>query len=111
MPSRAREQAVSKGYRMLPEELILVCALADSELTVAGSSFDRMCSRCNSRVMVSPSGQQRVRDNPHIEIVCIRCLSTIKPPADSKVMMSPETTEDLIAELKKTVRNPWRERN
>jgi hypothetical protein len=41
---------------MLPQKL-LVCALADADLTVGGSTFNRACSQCNARIMVAPLGR------------------------------------------------------
>ena len=48
---------------MLPQ-IILVCALADAALMVAGSTFDRACSQCKARVMVPPSGRAALARDP-----------------------------------------------
>lgn len=52
---------------------IVICAPADSPLECEGTSYDRSCSRCNSAVMLAPSGQEFVRNTPDAEIVCIPC--------------------------------------
>jgi len=52
---------------------IVVCASADSPIECEGTSYDHSCSRCNSTVMMAPSGQEFIRNTPDAQIVCIGC--------------------------------------
>lgn len=53
--------------------MILICQSAEFELPVAGSTFDRVCSKCGARLMVAPSGQEALVRDPSIELACIPC--------------------------------------
>ena len=89
---------------------VLLCALADSPKTIAGSSFDQTCSICHRRVMISPSGQRRLKTTEGIIIVCTECAKTTPHnPVGFQIAASGE--EELQREFEKVIPNPWRERN
>ena len=83
----------------------LVCAPADAPYMIAGSTFGRFCSKCNARVMLSPSGAQMLTKRP-IPLICFICFRARFP----RMAVRP-WTEQQREELKTTVPNYWRERN
>ena len=89
---------------------ILLCSLADGPSAVAGSAFNHRCSRCQRRVMVSPSGQRRLTEFAGMEIVCTECCKSISEVPES-IQLSAEGEEELKRELGQVISNPWRARN
>jgi hypothetical protein len=54
---------------------MLVCALADAPMVVAGSVFDRACGRCKRQVMIAPTGQDLLKRRPELDILCGECFA------------------------------------
>jgi hypothetical protein len=96
------------GEGEMNESRIFICAPATGDLMVTGTSFDRVCSKCNQRVMVSPSGQARLKAEPAAVIICLKCF---KPPARYDAELSAGTREGLAAELATIQPNTWKDRN
>lgn len=88
----------------------LVCALADAEYSVSGSSFDKHCTKCNKRVMVSPSGQNMLKSHPSLHIVCNTCARPVLDEPTTAVGLA-GTPEEFIRDLKNQRPNLWRGRN
>ncbi len=91
-----------------------MCAHADSEMTVAGSVFDKSCSVCGRRVMVAPTGQrflaeQATSDDP-VQIVCGICyMNDISDPDVETMLCRP--IEEHVEEAKTFEPNRRRDRN
>ena len=83
----------------------LVCMPATAQQTIPGSSFDRYCSRCRRRVMISPHGQERLKAKPTMVILCVDC---IPPDAEFHLCASPKETAQA---LRTSIPNLWRVRN
>jgi hypothetical protein len=93
------------------EEILMVCAPADSPLTATGSVFTYVCCRCTKHVMIAPSGQQFIRDHAadRITIVCMRCVDPADIPDDGIALTAP--SEIVSAEVDSARPNDWRRRN
>lgn len=61
---------------------VLVCALQGAAHVVPGSSMDRVCSTCQSPVMIAPSGQNFLAKFPRTKIVCQNCC----PPGENAIL-------------------------
>lgn len=86
----------------------LLCADADAPLVVAGSVFDRVCSKCGRRVMIAPSGQACLKVSP-LAIICIHCYMLQNPSGDEVIPAGNEA--DMLREAKTTRLNMRRRRN
>lgn len=86
--------------------MMLVCAPADARLALPGSVFKHRCSKCSARVMTAPDGQQRLRSDPTVAVVCFSCYQADVRRDD----VLPPTREQIDA-LKTAMPNLWRERN
>jgi hypothetical protein len=102
------------------EEAVLVCAPADSPWTVAGATFDRVCSECSGHVMIWPTSAEIFREFPDVKIVCATCfLEHPRPPRELvgrllgsfPDMKFREPTEAQLSELRTMVPNLRRRRN
>ena len=60
----------------------IVCALATEPNVPQGSVFDRVCSRCGDAVMVAPSGQRSLAEDPELQILCTGCFFWVVQPGD-----------------------------
>ena len=92
-------------------DIVLICIAADAPLTVAGSSFNRVCSECSTRVMVAPSGRRMLAAHPAATILCTDCFAKrhgIQPDDVAELAAQPE---ELSAEMKAAIPNPYRSRN
>jgi hypothetical protein len=88
--------------------MVLICQFADFELTVAGSTFDRVCSKCGVRLMLAPSGQAALMRDPTMELACITCgMAGVHSLND----IAPLPIADVVRELKTVRPNMWRKRN
>ncbi len=92
------------------DRVVLICQVADAPMTIAGSTFDRVCSMCSRRVMIAPSGQAQLRRDPRISIICNACIDGWTVEELEKHTVAPMTAEQ-IAELQKPMPNFWRKRN
>lgn len=90
----------------MKEPIALVCAAANSPLTVRGSSFNRRCSACQVQVMIAPSGERRLRAEPEIIIVCLGCARRL-----GKVRVLPQAPDQIAESNNGPVTNYWRIRN
>jgi len=88
--------------------MVLICQFADFELTVAGSTFDRVCSKCGVRLMIAPSGQAALARDPSIELACIPCGMAGVHSLDD---IAPLPIADVVRELKTARPNMRRHRN
>lgn len=91
----------------MSEEIILVCALADSPMTVPGSIYTRTCSHCRRAVMIAPSGQSVLAAHPQASIVCDHCF---KPDPDDAFGLA-GTTQEIRNEVRNARPNLHRTRN
>lgn len=95
---------------MMNEDPVMVCMRADAPLTVAGSTFDKHCEQCGTRVMMAPSGQAFFRTNPMARIICYECF-TVTPLLDDEILGIVPSPTQLAAEMKTVRPNPYRNRN
>lgn len=93
----------------MQEQKTLVCAPATDSLTIRGSSFAHSCHECGQRVMVAPSGQEILREDPTIQILCVPCMNRLFKPTDT--VEPPDNPERIRQELRNIVPNLWRKRN
>ena len=92
---------------------VLVCARADSPLMVRGADFRKTCRGCNSRVMVAPSGQKLMEQNPDAHIVCSVCFleatkSGALPPHEKIKMGLAGPVDEIASEISGAVPNTWK---
>jgi hypothetical protein len=88
---------------------VLVAMNADCPRMVPGSIFNRQCSTCGGKVMIAPSGQKYLRQNPHAEIMCYRCYRRSDEDFQfSGLAAEPET---IVHEMNSSVPNMRRYRN
>lgn len=89
----------------------VVCARADSPLTVPGASFDKFCSQCGARVMIAPTGIAFLAGHPEAEILCsICCMEHLKNGKYDKETTRISTPAGL-EEIFKMIPNTYRNRN
>jgi hypothetical protein len=93
----------------MSEPILLICAPADSPLTVPGSTFDHSCSRCRRKLMMAPSGQAFLKEHPEAEMLCHPCYVKIQEPDDEHHLAGP--AEQIADELLASVPNPRLRRN
>ena len=48
--------------------------LVGGDVPAAPGSRQFQCANCANKVYVAPSGQQRLKLNPHAKIICLECL-------------------------------------
>jgi hypothetical protein len=89
----------------------LVCARADAQFTVAGSTFERSCSRCNQRVMLSPSGKVYLERYTEAQLICTDCIIAEAGTKPVKTLGLAAPADVAAAELQQVVPNTWRLRN
>jgi hypothetical protein len=92
----------------MKEPCILICADADAPMTVRGSVFNH-CARCGRAVMVAPTGQQKLREIPDIEIRCGLCFMKYMEAGDTLELAAP--LEEMRRERKTMQPNLRRYRN
>jgi hypothetical protein len=89
---------------------LLVCALADAPQVVPGSTFDRRCTGCRRAVMIAPSGQRILRDDPAAQVLCVDCFCAHGDGKDATIR--PATSlEELRHEIRSARPNYPRYRN
>ena len=54
---------------------LIVMRLADMHRVHPEQDDSRVCSRCGEQVGIYPSGQDVLRRNPTVQIVCSHCMS------------------------------------
>lgn len=92
--------------------MILICQFADFELTVEGSTFDRVCCQCGVRLMMAPSGQALVMREPAIRLLCIPCgVAEINAAEGEPVTLARLPIDDVIREAATVRPNMRRHRN
>jgi hypothetical protein len=89
------------------EEALLICAPADAELTVPGATFNRVCSKCSRRVMLSPTSERVFKEFRKVMLVCSSCF--FKGPIEGPILI--RQTEEQVAEMRTCIPNLWRRRN
>jgi hypothetical protein len=89
----------------------LVCARADARFTIAGSSFDRCCSRCNQRVMLSPSGKVYLERYTEAQLICTDCIIAEAGTKPVKTLGLAAPDDVAADELTRIVPNTWGLRN
>lgn len=87
----------------------LVCMRADAELAALGSVFDRACSHCTARVMLAPSGQVFVKQEPDTVILCNVCYGAVASMDNLPQPAAP--VETILQEIRTSGPNPYRRRN
>ena len=93
----------------MKEQEILICGRDTDRMIIPGSALDQHCSKCGVRVMIAPSGQERLKRNPEMQVMCLQCAMPLIQDTDKlELASSPETTVD---ELSKAVPNTYNRRN
>lgn len=87
---------------MKEEPVVLICAKADQKEMVRGSSFDNKCATCGCAVMMAPSGQTFLKNNPDSIVMCVGCALKLPPP--DKIMTA-ANSEEIKQEFKNIVEN------
>jgi hypothetical protein len=74
----------------------LVCAPADAPWTLPGSTFDRVCSLCGRKVMITPEGLKLLAARGgRMDVICGACF---EPRAGEVVSITPpEEIREMIA--------------
>ncbi len=91
----------------MADEILIVCAPADSPMAPAGSIFTRACYLCGARLMLAPSGQQFVKDHPEAKTICRRCV-----PENATVDLGKgPPLEDIVRDVLSAIPNPYRNLN
>lgn len=97
------------------DAVLLVAALADSEFTAPGSSFDKTCKYCGRLVMLAPTSQRMLRKHPDAIITCVPCFSDAydsKPEVfDRAEKILAGTPDEVAREINSAVPNLRRNRN
>lgn len=90
---------------------VLICVRATQPWMTEGTVFDKLCSQCGMRVMVSRSGQYTLETVEGVEIVCDTCILPMIAEHDD-VTFTPAGRPGQVREDFKNVRvNTWKERN
>lgn len=80
---------------MDPDDTILVCAeTRPGSLRVPGT-VRRNCELCNCTVDVAPTGQQMLRDQPDVHVVCVPC-AMVRIKDDPDPVIAPITAAQLV---------------
>jgi hypothetical protein len=87
----------------------VVCALADSDVSVQGSVFHHSCWACQRTVMVAPSGQRLLVKMPEALILCYPCYWLSAGPDDTVELAG--TMDELKSEVRTAQPNLRRNRN
>lgn len=89
-----------------PIEAVMVCAYADSVLTIEGSTYTRSCRDCQRRLVVSQAGE-RALEKEAIATICGACYNKLSSPFDT--FETAGTTEEVMKDLATRVRlNHWK---
>jgi len=86
-------------------QILLVSAPADAPMAVPGTIYDRFCMMCGKRMMLAPSGQCFLKQNPGAVILCLPCFVRGYPTGTGVLL--PGAIEEAAA----AVTNMWRYRN
>lgn len=93
----------------MSEPIYILCPYADEEYTVTGSVFDKLCSKCFKRLMLSPSGQKVLAERAYAKLICLACaIGMDLELAGATAELAGDT---LANELKGVVPNTRRSRN
>ncbi len=84
----------------------IVCARADADKCVRGTTFDRICATCKSPLMLAPSGQRFLSEHPDAVTICMYCI-----PESAECIGPIRPLEEILEELKGSVPNLRRNRN
>lgn len=88
----------------MADDITLVCLPAEAPRCIAGSIFTKQCAQCSGRVMIAPSGQRFLKQNPAAHILCSRCY---RPELHGPFRIVPGALE----EWNKMQLNTWINRN
>jgi hypothetical protein len=90
------------------EPISLICEVAEAPLAVPGSDFSHVCGQCGRRVMIAPSGQRVLAENPgRVAILCRSCWE----PEPVGVVGLAAPAREIAGEIRRAVGNLWRRRN
>jgi hypothetical protein len=79
-------------------------------MAVPGSVFDRVCAACGRQVMIAPSGQKILREQPCAVIRCGPCFEKKEDP-EMTIEFASGTFEEMDRERKSARPNLRRNRN
>jgi hypothetical protein len=97
-----------------PDIPLLVCAPADSEYAMAGSTFGLTCMNCGRRLMLSPSGASFLNLNPGAVVQCWPCFKTgehSNEPISGLIAENGSVTDRLVIDSRDIKPNLRRYRN
>ncbi len=80
-------------------------------MTIPGSTFDRECSECRRRVMLSPQGQKVLDAQPSIELICLPCAERLYPDDLANGQPAAGTVREFMEGVSSAVPNVRRHRN
>ena len=94
-------------------EVVMVCARADSPRVVPNSDFSRRCDRCQTRIMIAPSGQAFLKTCNHlVSLVCYECwLNTRDVAILQASIQACAPAKQLAEEIATSIPNPHLRRN
>lgn len=99
----------------MPEEsVVMVCARADSPRVVPNSDFSRRCDRCQTRIMIAPSGQEFLKtyNKSPVSLVCSECwLNTRDVAILQASIQACAPAKQLAEEIAASIPNPHLRRN
>ena len=87
----------------MSDEKVMVCARADEPMMAASSSFSK-CGACGFSVMIAPTGQRFIQQNPETQLLCLSCYAANPITADEYALSAP--VDDIVAEIRAAVPNP-----
>ncbi len=87
---------------------VLVCMPADQPLVAEGSVF-QCCHTCGLKVVIAPSGQELLKRDPTVQIVCVHCCAR-NVEAEHEIKLC-DSVERITKEMQTAVPNLRRTRN
>lgn len=104
-----------KQRKRKPERMMMVCAPANITLTIPGSSFNMICTRCAQSVMIAPSGQHFLASargsGPSVQIICLDCFEPKGRDRDSLKQMRLTAAPEVIMSEMMTLTTNYRSRS
>jgi hypothetical protein len=96
----------------LTQQRFLACAPADEALRmVEGTTFDRKCSQCETRVLVAPSGRAALARNPEMILICYPCAVAAMDRHGNPIIELAASAAEIAREVGTAQPNIWRKRN
>jgi hypothetical protein len=90
---------------MNDEPTLIVMRLTNMYKVHPRQDESKVCSKCDERVGIYPSGQAALKANPDIKIVCINCANIIIEKDNIPIMWQPAASvQDLSQEIKESVK-------